>query len=539
MSQKTDEELAWHLQDEELELQQQQRQRPVSPGLGNSHAASMGQRSDYSQLKKTSYADEWTHALRDEDEELQDVMLASRLQHEEDESLLVPPSVAPNKSNGSHDSKPFSNPTNIAKSTEPSSHIRNNKSSWSILSDRLSQFSDIIPSETCSKCAKPLFGRYLRLPSGELYHRECFLCAGCYLPIEGKYVVRDGFRDHRGGAIARNDRFFHESCAEALFAERCRVCDKVFRNGEQFFRHSFFIDRGGYCSSHESDGSPSCCSCNLKGARKDPLVTLPDGRHLCNDCISTAIFESSEAIPIYDDILHFFQSELNLMVPLSMRSVPVLVVDLPSLNDQQRLNNFKNMHGGVSLVRGLTLSTTETSIRYTVPAHLVSSADLIRTMPGGFVHSLTKPHSVVYNVNDSSLASRARRDCVTCRSVTAVLVLCGLPRVLASSILAHEAMHVWCKLSSMEMPLDLPSHVEEGLCQLVSWRYLEYLKNKELKNSASSWEGKLTSYYQYLIEIDGSPDYGDGFRRAAGAAAAIGLEELLHFVHDSKNLPNI
>jgi hypothetical protein len=69
------------------------------------------------------------------------------------------------------------------------------------------------------------------------------------------------------------------------------------------------------------------------------------------------------------------------------------------------------------------------------------------------------------------------------------------------------------------------------------------MKNKELKNSASqwsrSWEGKLASYYQYLIEIDSSPDYGDGFRRAAGAASAIGLEELLHFVHDFKNLPNI
>jgi hypothetical protein len=535
MSRKVDEELAWSLQNEELELQQKKQHK----GQGDRRLPVP----DYSQLKKESYPDEWTRALCDEDDELRDVMLALRLQHEEDEAFSAPPNVAPDKSNGGRDPKPLGN--NIEESTRISSDISNNNGGWSILRNPLSHLSALFPSETCSKCAQPLSGRYVRLPSGELYHCECFLCAGCYLPIEGKYVVRDDDLrgPRRGSAAAGNDRFFHESCAEALFAERCRVCDKAFRSGEQFLRHPFFIDRGGYCTSHESDGSPVCCSCNLKGTRGDPLVRLPDGRHICNDCISTAIFESSEAIPIYDDILQFFQSDLKLSVPLSMRSVPVLVVDLPSLNDQQRLNNFKNMHRGVSLVRGLTLSSTETSIRYTVPAHFVSPVDLVRSTPGGFIHSLTKPHSMVYNFNGAGQLSRARQECVTCRSVTAVLVLCGLPRILASSILAHEAMHVWCKLSSMEMPLDLPSHVEEGLCQLVSWRYLEYMKNKEHKNSASqwsrSWEGKLASYYQYLIEIDSSPDYGDGFRRAAGAAAAIGLEELLHFVHDSKNLPNI
>lgn len=47
------------------------------------------------------------------------------------------------------------------------------------------------------------------------------------------------------------------------------------------------------------------------------------------------------------------------------------------------------------------------------------------------------------------------------RAATAVLVLFGLPSDLTASILAHEAMHVWCSLTK-DFPFILPPHVEEG-----------------------------------------------------------------------------
>lgn len=44
------------------------------------------------------------------------------------------------------------------------------------------------------------------------------------------------------------------------------------------------------------------------------------------------------------------------------------------------------------------------------------------------------------------------------RTVSAVLVLFGLTRDLTASVLAHEAMHVWMKLSE-GMPFDLQPQV--------------------------------------------------------------------------------
>ena len=56
------------------------------------------------------------------------------------------------------------------------------------------------------------------------------------------------------------------------------------------------------------------------------------------------------------------------------------------------------------------------------------------------------------------------------KQVTAVLVLYGLPWLLTGSILAHELMHAWLRLSNVrQLSLD----VEEGLCQLMALLWLE------------------------------------------------------------------
>lgn len=55
-------------------------------------------------------------------------------------------------------------------------------------------------------------------------------------------------------------------------------------------------------------------------------------------------------------------------------------------------------------------------------------------------------------------------------SVTAILVLYGLPRLVVGSIIAHEAMHAWLKLNQIS-GLDL--QVEEGICQLMALIWVE------------------------------------------------------------------
>ena len=54
--------------------------------------------------------------------------------------------------------------------------------------------------------------------------------------------------------------------------------------------------------------------------------------------------------------------------------------------------------------------------------------------------------------------------------ITAIMVLCGLPWLLTGSIIAHEAMHAWLRLSGYPR---LPPPVEEGMCQLMAMLWLE------------------------------------------------------------------
>jgi hypothetical protein len=52
----------------------------------------------------------------------------------------------------------------------------------------------------------------------------------------------------------------------------------------------------------------------------------------------------------------------------------------------------------------------------------------------------------------------------------AMQVLYALPWLLTGSILAHEAMHAWLRLSGYRR---LPQQVEEGMCQLMALLWLE------------------------------------------------------------------
>ena len=52
-------------------------------------------------------------------------------------------------------------------------------------------------------------------------------------------------------------------------------------------------------------------------------------------------------------------------------------------------------------------------------------------------------------------------------------VVSGLPRLLTGSILAHECMHAWLRMSGFSGHRQLAPQVEEGLCQLMALLWLE------------------------------------------------------------------
>jgi hypothetical protein len=358
----------------------------------------------------------------------------------------------------------------------------------------------LLPSNGCGVCKKQIFGSYLTL-SGISYHAECLVCAGCQNRIQGQVRLQD-------------DAFYHPHCADELFCQRCCLCSNKLQ--ETFYRNTFFEDEI-YCKEHTN--AKTCFTCHRKepsaSSRRDSFAELPDGRSICMECVTTAVLDSSEASPIYHEVLDFFEFSLNLPIPEEMRKVPILAVDLPSLNENLSSAGPRNNHVG-GLVRGMTLSTVG-HVKYITPGGLIWDAYSSQFRSGG---------SSTYKIDQI-------------REVTAVLVLYGMPRDLTASVLAHEAMHVWIRLKK-DMPFHLPPKVEEGLCQVVAHKFLEHISSGgNLRGVVSRSEKKLREYFSYAIESDSDPVYGDGFREAKVSVDTLSLEVVLDYVRSNQDIPHV
>jgi hypothetical protein len=199
-----------------------------------------------------------------------------------------------------------------------------------------------------------------------------------------------------------------------------------------------------------------------------------------------------------------------------MRDVPVLAVDIPSLNEQ-RLN--VSFGSDIGTIRGLTMYQCAT-ITNMVPDGILWNA------LGGIISQRTP----------SALQIEQKRE------VTAVLVLFGMPRDLTASILAHEAMHVLLKLTP-SYNIHLPPICEEGLCQVIAASWLsddsKHMKDNNRDIEVRMREEMLRRYFYHSIEVDKSPIYGEGYRRAKSSVDALGLHLTLEMVAANADLPNV
>jgi hypothetical protein len=244
-------------------------------------------------------------------------------------------------------------------------------------------------SSQCSVCGKAV-SRYTPhyQTDGLLFHAGCFLCTACGKPLDSRGFTmhadisdalrNNGHSDNRGGQQQQQRRPYHPQCAVELFNPHCCLCNAAIEG--QYLRHPFF-PMEQYCARPDHIQRRSCFACG----RKEPLpeshrelfVSLPDGRPLCGVCSRTVIMDSQEAAEIFRNVVEFLRSHLDLPIPANMSSVPVLVVDLHTLNEQSlreqgvhdshnhstRTNsnsggdNSNSSSNNTSIVRGLTLST--------------------------------------------------------------------------------------------------------------------------------------------------------------------------------------
>jgi hypothetical protein len=392
---------------------------------------------------------------------------------------------------------------------------------------------EALGAKVCAACKSSIvYGRYITIPGNGnyCYHPQCFRCNGCGEAIEGSFVPKGD-----------PPTIYHNHCAIELFNPRCSVCSCSI-NG-RFFRHPFF-ESEAYCTTH--DGVASCFACNrkepIKASGKESFSILPDGRSICPECSSTVIMDSAEAKAIFLKIVDFMQFSLGLSIPKEMREVPVLCVDIQSLNEHRDdnlhakaghsagggINNGStNNTGSSSTVRGMTLSTQK-EVRYFSPGAQYYDAFHRKYIATGLPFSVLKVEEI--------------------RSVTCVLVLYGLPADLTSSILAHEAMHVWLKLNR-RFPFSLNSKIEEGLCQVISDKYLELSSSSRLMGNSDSLsdtefaalqkEETLRGFLRYQIMADPSEIYGNGFREVYKCIKTLDLQTVLDHIEHTRDIPHL
>lgn len=362
----------------------------------------------------------------------------------------------------------------------------------------------------CSGCGKPL--RFLTTQvevsvCGRPWHRDCVKCKFCgQLLGDGTYVQGD------------DGDPYHPDCHRDKFHPVCLICGTFIpasMDGRiSYKQHMFWKEK--YCPMHESDGSTQCCSCSRWRASGEEWVHLTDGRELCLQCLDTIVVDTQDAQPLYDDVLDFYR---RLGMPHPYRA-PLMLVDAPALNEYSAREGGR-ADGPVFHVRGLCLAEVyrevpaiwrrSSSGRLTVDVGAVSTP--VSRQPGG-------------GGGGSSFSAVTHGRC----SVTALLVVYGLPRLLTGCIVAHELMHAWLRMAGVAN-LDLT--VEEGLCQLMALLWLDM----QPTGGQEEFQARLSSFLAFQIRTDTSAVYGDGFRAAYEAFQLVGLQALIASVIKSGTLP--
>jgi hypothetical protein len=275
------------------------------------------------------------------------------------------------------------------------------------------------------------------------------------------------------------------------------------------------------CPHHARNMTRRCTGCHRFEPENEPFADLNDlGRCVCLSCCRTVIVDSSDAQPLWGEVVDFFE-KLNMPIWKDFREVPILVVGYNALNDQMS----NSVHGGSSqiMTRGLCLTEHESGTKFRMSRQKFSKSDM------SFKTSDVEDRGFTYfQVPD---ASKSNPDA----SVTAILCLSGLPKDLAASVLAHEATHAWIKLHPQyNINSPIPPQVEEGCAQLIALLFLNdgLPPPAELMNTDGSGpsDAKLRQYFKFSIETDDHEIYGTGYRLAAMAYSAIGIEALMSHI---------
>ncbi|KAL2932367.1 Protein DA1-related 2 [Bienertia sinuspersici] len=310
----------------------------------------------------------------------------------------------------------------------------------------------------------------------------------------GLFSIQNAFVAALAFSLSGKDPY-HKTCFKELTHPKCEIPTNAAGLIE-YRCHPFWSQK--YCPSHEHDHTARCCSCERLESWNTRYIALGDGRSICLECMESAIMDTGDCQPLYHAIRDYYEG-MNMRID---QQIPMLLVERQALNEA--ISWEKNGFHHMPETRGLCLSEEQT----------VTSI-LRRPRIGG--HKL---------VGMRTQPQKLTRRC----EVTAILVLYGYR--------------------------NLSPDVEEGICQVLSYMWLESEVTPGFQNMASTStastsssyssskkgrtsevEKKLGEFFLHQIANDASPAYGGGFRSANAAVNKYGLRRTLDHIRFTGSFP--
>jgi hypothetical protein len=182
----------------------------------------------------------------------------------------------------------------------------------------------------CSNCGSAITGNYWQL-NGNIYCNECYQqmsprCDRCGNIISGQYRTV-------------NEKNYCENCYEAI-CPRCKICNAIIE-GEYFTGND---KKSKYCKKCY-DFYSHCPDCGVPAGPSG--INLPDGRTLCSECYSVAIFDENKVEKIFEEVKEALKKSPGLTVKFPIKEIKLVnKTELNKLLENKTLEYIP--HDGVS-----------------------------------------------------------------------------------------------------------------------------------------------------------------------------------------------
>lgn len=356
----------------------------------------------------------------------------------------------------------------------------------------------------CAGCSQSITGRYITA-LGKDWHPEHFACASCDRPFGD-----EPFFEHE-------DHPYCQACYNQKFSPRCAGCGEPIS--------------GRYITALDSVWHPQhfvCASCGrpFHGSQ----FMIQDQQPYCKTCYHDKFTEKCAICgqPLTGKYVASFWGE-NYHVEHQDQLEPCSSCQRP-ICDQLTGGGFRYEDGrtmcaicrdtaidslGVGEQLLLQVKRDLEEIGFTfdnvdLPLRLIDHRELTE---------LTGTHRTNGRTQTKEETLNGK---IVEREVEEIVILYGLPQIHFAAVAAHELGHVYLFQRKFS---ELPSSVEEGLCELMAYLWLRRQQDREAA---------------FQIELKKNSDdaiYGDGFRAALAALENSSPDLLFEYVHQHKRFP--